>query len=235
MTPRAVRHPGEMRWETRLLGAVTAVLLAFGVAATYSAASLVTVRGENVGPEFALRQLSGAAIGGALLLIASRQDYYRWRRRAWPVLLGTIVLLLIPLLPFTYAIAPSVNGARRWVDLGPLNFQPSELARLAVVIWCAMLASKKGAQVREFRKGVLPFTLVLGLVSLLILLEPNLSMATLVALLGGLVLFTSGARIGHFTLLAGVGMILVFHQIRDAQYRLARLLTFLAGLMRNRL
>ena len=94
-----------------------------------------------------------------------------------------------------------MNGARRWVDLGPVNFQPSELARLVVVIWCAMLASKKGVQVREFKKGVLPFMLVLGLVSLLILLEPNLSMATLVALLGGLVLFTSGAKIGHFLLL----------------------------------
>ncbi len=69
--------------------------------------------------------------------------------------------------------------------------------------------------------------MILGLVSLLILLEPNLSMATLVALLGGLVLFTSGAKIGHFGLVAGVGMILVFHQIRDVQYRLARMLTFL--------
>jgi cell division protein FtsW len=227
VTARAVRHPGELRWETRLLGAVTAVLLAFGVAATYGAASLVTVRGENVGPEFALRQLSGAAIGGVLLLVASRQDYWRWRQLAWPILLGTIVLLAVPLLPFTHGIAPSVNGARRWVDLGPLNFQPSEVARLAVVIWCAMLASKKGDRVRDFKKGVLPFISVLGLVSLLILLEPNLSMATLVALLGGLVLFTSGARIGHFVLLAGCGVILVFHQIRDAQYRLARLLTFL--------
>jgi cell division protein FtsW len=65
------------------------------------------------------------------------------------------------------------------------------------------------------------------LVSVMILLEPNLSMATLVALLGGLVLFTSGAKIGHFILLAGSGMIMVFHQIRDAQYRLSRLLTFM--------
>ena len=227
MTARAVRHPGELRWETRLLGAVTAMLLAFGVAATYGAASLVTVQGQNVGLEFAARQLIGAVLGGILLLIASRHDYYRWRRMAWPLLLVTLVLLLIPLLPFTYGIAPSVNGARRWLDLGPVNFQPSELARLVVVIWCAMLASKKGAQVREFKKGVLPFIVVLGLVSLLILLQPNLSMATLVAMLGGLVLFSSGARIGHFILLGGVAVLLVFHQIRDAQYRLARLLTFL--------
>lgn len=224
---RAVRHPGELRWETRLLAVVTATLLVFGIAATYGAASLLTVRGENVGLEFAARQLSGAMIGGVLMLVASRIDYYRWRQLAWPVLGVTLVLLLIPLLPFTRGISPTINGARRWVDIGPVNFQPSELARLTVVIWCAMLASKKGQQVREFKKGVLPFIVVLGLVSLLILLQPNLSMATLVALLGGLVLFTSGAKIGHFVLLAAGGMLLVFHQIRDAQYRLARLLTFL--------
>jgi cell division protein FtsW len=206
---------------------VTAVLVVFGIAATYGAASLVTLQGQNAGFGFALRQLSGAIAGGILLLLASRLDYYRWRQLAWPLLFVVLVLLLIPLLPFTLAIAPPVNGARRWVDLGPINFQPSELARLVVVIWCAMLASKKGLQVREFKKGVLPFMLILGLVSLLILLEPNLSMATLVALLGGLVLFTSGAKIGHFLILSGLGMILVFHQIRDAQYRLSRLLTFM--------
>ncbi|MEO7137786.1 MAG: putative peptidoglycan glycosyltransferase FtsW [Gemmatimonadales bacterium] len=227
MSPRAVRHPGEMRWETRLLGMVTAVLVVFGIAATYGAASLVTLQGQNAGFGFALRQLSGAALGGILLLLASRLDYHRWRQFAWPLLFLTLVLLLIPLLPFTLAIAPPVNGARRWVDLGLFNFQPSELARMVVVIWCAMLASKKGLQVREFKKGVLPFMVILGLVSVLILLEPNLSMATLVALLGGLVLFTSGAKIGHFLLLGGGGMILVFHQIRDAQYRLARLVTFM--------
>jgi cell division protein FtsW len=216
-----------MRWETRLLGTVTALLLGFGIAATYGAASVVTVRGQSVGLDFVVRQLSGALLGGVLLLLASRQDYYRWRAWAWPLLLVTLVLLLIPVLPFTTGIAPAVNGARRWIELGPLGFQPSELARVTVVVWCAMLAAKKGKQIREFKKGMLPFIVVLGLVSFLILLQPNLSMATLVALLGGLVLFASGAKIGHFILLSGAGVILVFHQIRDAQYRLARLVTFL--------
>src|SRR5882724_1505381 len=215
-----MRHPGDRRWETRLLGVVTLGLLVVGVASTYGASSLTTVNGKAVGMTFALRQLSGAVVGGLLLLLLSRTDYSRWRRWAWP-------LLLIPLLPFTHSIAPVLNGARRWVNIGPVNFQPSELARLAVVIWCAMLAAKKGEQVREFKKGVLPFIVVLGTVSLLILLEPNLSMATLVAFLGGLVLFTAGAKLGHFVLLGAVGVLAVFHQIRDAQYRLARLLTFL--------
>jgi len=156
MMPRPVRHPGEMRWETRLLGMVTAALLVFGVATTYGAASLVTLQGQNAGVGFALRQLSGAGFGGVLLLLASRLDYYRWRQLAWPLLFVTILFLVIPLLPFTKGIAPPINGARRWIDLGLLNFQPSELARLVVVIWCAMLASKKGAQVREFIRASCP-------------------------------------------------------------------------------
>jgi cell division protein FtsW len=222
-----IRHPGDLRWETRLLGVVTLVLLVFGIAATYGASSLVTVNGRSVGMGFAWRQLSGALLGGILLLVLSRIDYTRWRRWAWPLLGATVALLLVPLLPFTHAIAPTINGARRWVDAGLINFQPSELARLAVVIWCAMLASKKGEQVREFKKGVLPFMVILGLVAALIGLEPNLSMATLVALLGGIVLFASGAKIGHFLILGAVGVILVFHRIADAQYRLARVHTFL--------
>jgi cell division protein FtsW len=222
-----IRHPGDVRWETRLLGVVTLVLLVFGSASTYGASSLVTVNGKAAGMGFAWRQLTGAILGGILLLVLARIDYSRWRQWAWPLLGVTVVLLLVPLLPFTHAISPTINGARRWVDVGPINFQPSELARLAVVIWCAMLASKKGEQVREFKRGVLPFTVILGLVAALIGLEPNLSMATLVALLGGIVLFASGAKIGHFLILGAVGVILVFHRIADAQYRLARVHTFL--------
>jgi cell division protein FtsW len=113
------------------------------------------------------------------------------------------------------------------VQIGPVNLQPSELARLAVVIWCAMLAAKKGEQVRHFKKGLLPFLLVLGSISLLILLEPNLSMAVLVTLIGALVLYTAGAKIGHFLLLGVLAVLLVYHQIHDAQYRWARLHSFL--------
>ncbi len=223
----AMRHPGELRWETRLLALVTLALLAIGLVSIYGAASLITRNGENVGAALAFRQLTGAILGGLVLAALSRLDYWRWRAWAWPALGVTLVLLLIPLLPFTRGIAPTLNGARRWIDIGPLNFQPSEIARIVIVIWCAMLASKKGEQVREFKRGVLPFIVVLGIVSLLILLEPNLSMATLVAMLGGMVLFAAGAKIGHFVLLAAAAVLLVFHQIRDAQYRLARLLTFL--------
>ena len=227
MTNPAVRHPGELRWETRLLAVVTATLVAFGLASSYGASSLVATKTGVVGASMALRQLTGALIGGILLLILSRLDYRRLRPLAWPLLVATIVLLLIPVLPGTARIAPMINGARRWIQYGVLSFQPSEIARLVVVIWCAALAAKKGEQLRQFKKGVLPFLVVLGLIFLLVLLEPNLSMATLIVLLGMLVVFTAGAKIGHFILLAALGLMLVFSQIRDAQYRLARFTTFL--------
>lgn len=222
MTAPAVRHPGELRWETRLLGVVTATLVVFGVANVYGGLSM-----QTSGLRLALNQVTGALIGLLLLSIVSRIDYHLWRRLAWPILLATIAFLLIPLLPGTHAIAPTINGARRWVDIGPVNFQPSEAARLSVVLWCAMLAAKKGEQVRQFKKGVLPFVVVLGLVSVLILLEPNLSMAVLVGLLGGIVLFTAGAKIGHFLVIGLAAVLLVFQKIQAAQYRAARLATFL--------
>lgn len=218
----------ELRWETRLLAMIAATLVVFGIAMTYGASSLVRTRDGGVaGGSFALTQLSGALLGGILMLTVARIDYRRFRPLAWPLLLVTIFFLFIPILPFTHSISPAINGARRWVHLGPFNFQPSELARIAVILWCAMLAAKKGEQVRQFKKGVLPFVVVLGVVSGLILLQPNLSMATLIALLGGIVLFTAGAKIGHFLVLGFLAVLFVFQKIHDAQYRLARLLAFM--------
>ncbi len=228
-TPASVvRHPGEFRWETRLLAMVTATLVVFGLANSYGASSLVGTKSGIVGYGFALRQLSGALAGGLLLMILSRVDYRRLKPLAWPIMIGAIILLLVPVTPgIKLHFSPMLNGARRWIRVGPIQFQPSEIARLAVVIWCAMLAAKKGEQIRDLKKGVMPFLVVLGVVFLLVLGEPNLSMATLIVLLGMLVVFTAGARIGHFILLGIGGLLLVFHKINDAQYRMARLTTFL--------
>jgi cell division protein FtsW len=228
--PLAIRHPGELRWETRLLSVVVLTLVVFGIVAVYGASSLVQLGGGRVVDySYALKQVSGAAIGGVLMLLLSRLDYDIWRRMAWPLLLFTIVLLLVPILPGTGAIAPNINGANRWIDLGPLSFQPSEIARLVVVIWCAMLVAKKGETLRQFRRGILPFVLILGVVFLLILLEPNLSMATLITLLGGIVLFAAGARLGHFVLLLVAGVLFAYDRIQAAPYRMARLQTYLHG------
>jgi len=94
----------------------------------YAPSSLLTVSGGQVGSSFALKQALGAAVGGSSPRCWRASDYRKWQRAAWPVLAVVAVLLLLPLLPFAYAIAPSINGARRWVNLGFVMVQPSELA-----------------------------------------------------------------------------------------------------------
>jgi cell division protein FtsW len=217
----------DTRWETRLLVLVAAILVVFGLTAVYGASSLLTIAGGQVGSSFALKQALGAAVGGIVAALLARSDYRRWRRAAWPVLAAVALLLLLPLLPFTHAIAPSINGARRWVNLGFVTVQPSELAKFGVVLWTAMLAAKKGERIRTFQYGLLPFIVVLTPVIALIFFEPNLSMALLVALLAGVVLFTAGARIGHFLALGLAATPVLFGAVASAQYRLARVVTFL--------
>jgi cell division protein FtsW len=213
----AVRHPGELRWETRGLVTATAVLTVFGLASLYAAATL-----QSNATSLFTDQLLGAVVGALLMIVASRVDYHLWRRFAWPVLFIAMALLLVPILPFPRAIRPQFNGAHRWIRLGPVLLQPSELARFAIVAWTAMLAAKKGEAVRGFKQGVAPFVVVIGLVFVLILAEPNLSTAVLVALLGGVVLFTAGARIGHFLLLGVGGFFAAGLLILAEPYRLRR-------------
>lgn len=229
MTRLALPHPGELRWEVRLLAVVTATLVAFGIATIYGASSLVRSGSGVVGGSYALTQFTGALAGGILMIIFSRVDYRLLRPLAWPIMLVSIGLVLITVLPFTHGIAPTINGARRWVRMGPVGFQTSELARLAVIIWCAMLAAKKGDQVREFKKGVMPFLIIIGLTSFLVLLQPNLSMAVLISLLGGIVLFTAGARIGHFLLLGMAGVVGVLQLVQRGGYWAERLDLFING------
>lgn len=221
MNQAAVQHPGELRWETRLLAVIAVTLTVFGIASLYSASSL-----RDGGLAFARNQLIGALAGGIVMVVASRVDYARWRRFAWPVLGVTLALLLIPLLPFTHEIAPVRNGARRWIQLFGVQFQPSEIARFAVVLWAAALAVKKGSQVREFKKGVLPFLLVIGLVALMILAQPSLSMAIMVVLLGGVVLFAAGARIGQFLLLGIAAGLIILQKILGTGFRASRVRAF---------
>jgi len=210
------------------MGVVAATLAVFGVAAVYGASSITAVQLGQSGWAFALRQLVGLLIGMFLLLVVARVDYHVWQRWAWPLLALTMLLLLVPLLPGMRVFAPQLNGSRRWIDLRLLTVQPSEIAKFTVVVWVAMLATKKGDTIREFEKGLLPFLVVLAPIGALILLEPDLSTAMLVLLLAGIVLFTAGARIGHFLLLGLVAIPLVWHEIMTAQYRLARMVTFLS-------
>jgi cell division protein FtsW len=220
------RREWVLGWESRLLVVVTAVLVVFGLAAIYSASSVLVENGRVLGASKVLDQLIGALTGGLLLLVAARVDLERVRRLSWPFLLTVGALLVVLVLPFTHAIAPRMNGSRRWLHLG-VSIQVSELAKLAIVIWTAMLCAKKGTDVRKLRRGLLPVLTVVAPLALLLLAEPDLSTAVEIGLLALVVLFAAGARIGHFILLGVVAMPVLWQRIEDAQYQLLRLATFL--------
>ena len=213
-------------WEARLMVIITGALVVFGLVSVYGASSALMQKGRPIGSSLALDQAMGAAVGALLLIIASRFDLERLRRWAWPLMLATLFALVLVLLPFTHAIAPRINGSRRWLVLG-VSIQVSEIAKLVVVVWTAMLCAKKTKELTHLSKGLLPVLVVVVPLSLLVLVEPDLSTAVVIGLLAMIVLFAAGARIGHFILLGLVAIPVVWEQIQHMQYRVLRMTAFL--------
>ncbi|HEX2204833.1 MAG TPA: putative peptidoglycan glycosyltransferase FtsW [Longimicrobium sp.] len=227
--PAAARSVDAARgetWEGKALVALTLAAFCFGVLEMYNASAFVARSEGAPGHAYLAKQLGGAAAGVVIAAVLSRMDYRRFRLWAWPML-GLITLaLLVVILPGTEAIAPRINGARRWLNVG-VSFQPSEFAKIAVMVWTAAMAVKKADRLHSMSRGLLPFLLVWMTVIVLVFLEPNMSAALLIALLASLVLYAGGARIGHFILLGLLAVPVVWSQIASAGYRMKRIIAFL--------
>jgi cell division protein FtsW len=211
-------------WEPATLLLLTLMLLSVGIVSVYSASS-VLAQGRGL-PDYyyVVRQVTGACMGFVVLVTMAYVDYRRLRLLAWPILLLVVVALVATLVPGAHSRV--VNGGRRWLEIGAVALQPSELAKIAVIIWTAALTVKKQDRLNSLSRGLLPFLLVWSLLVLLIFLQPSMSAAVIVILLGALVVFAGGARIGHFILLALVGLPLLWSQIGAAAYRMRRMAAF---------
>jgi cell division protein FtsW len=210
--------------EARVLVILTGVLLAFGVATVYSASAIVEMQAGQGHAFLLLRQVSGMAVGAALFAIAAKMDAELWERWAWPLMALSLVLLVVVILPFTATIAPRIHGSRRYL-LGA-SLQPSEFAKLAVVLWTSMLVVKKGPVMRRLTKGLLPFLVVIGALDILVMLEPDLSTAMMFTLVMGIILFAGGVRIGHFVALGVMLIPLLYVKIERLNYVLLRMTAF---------
>ncbi len=219
-----LRHRWSMGVEARVLVILTAVLLAFGVATVYSASAIVEMQAGQGHAYLLLRQLTGMAAGAVLFAIAAKLDAELWEKWAWPLIALSILLLIVVILPFTATIAPRIHGSRRYVFGASL--QPSEFAKLAVVLWTSMLVVKKGPAMRRLTKGLLPFLVVIGALDILVMLEPDLSTAMMFTLLMGIILFTGGVRIGHFVALGVMLIPLLYVKIERLNYVLLRMTAF---------
>lgn len=207
--------------EGRLLVLVTLGLTAFGLVMVYSATSAAAAVGGHDPSYYLKRQGVYAAVGIALMAWASRRDYRKLRHAAPTLLVASLVLLVVVL-----GMGSSVNGARRWISLGPAAFQPSELAKLSLAVWAAAHLAKRKAP-RTLKELARPVGAMCVVACLLILAEPDLGTAIAIVVMLAGVLLVSGtpARLlaTATTLAIGAGLFAIWLE----PYRRARVFAFL--------
>ncbi len=214
----------EKKWRIDFLLLFSVILLvAFGVLMVYSASfySAQLTYGDSM--FFMKKQLVGAIIGLASMIILYFIDYRFLKKLKWISLIVSLVLLLLVFVP---SIGVKVYGARRWINLGFFTLQPSEIAKFGFIIFASSSLAKMQRQVKSF-KGILPTLIAGGIICCLIILEPNMSITICVGVTMITMLFVGGARFKHFCFLAIPIALLVPLLIILEPYRLRRLVAFL--------
>ncbi len=176
------------------------VLLTIGLIMLFSAsyANAYYLMGNSF--HYISRQMAFAVLGVGAMLVASKIDYHFWRRFAIPMMALSIFLLLV-----VFAM-PEINHAHRWIFIGSFNFQPSEVAKFAVVLLFSHLIDVNYQRMNRFEYGILPFMGILGVLAVLLIAEPHLSGTVLIVGLGVIMMIVGGIRFSHLGFLAGVGI-----------------------------
>ena len=176
-------------------------LLCYGLIMLYSAGYAVALYRRGDAFTYIRPQLLFAALGVAAMYAASRVDYHLWHKLAWPIMGLSLALLAVVL------FMPEYNGCKRWIVLpGFGTLQPSEIAKFAVVLVFAHIISLNHDRMKTFAAGVLPFGLILGVVTVLMLLEPHLSGTLLILSIGAVLMFVGGTGLKWFGIVGALGL-----------------------------
>ena len=211
------------RLNDRLLMGVLALLLAMGLVMVASSSVAVAERYAGSELHFFLRQLVFAGLGLGAAIAMYCIPLRHWEQASFALLALALVLLIAVLIP---GIGHVVNGARRWIDLGPVNLQASEPARLCLFLYLAGYVTRHQAQVQHRIRGLIKPLLPLGLAAILLLAEPDFGATAVLLAVTGIMLFAAGAKLSHLLLLgvAGIGTLALL--IVSSPYRLARMVSF---------
>jgi cell division protein FtsW len=199
-------------------------LLALGMTMVLSTSYLYSQERYGDGTYFFRKQLIAMGAGAIALIACSMVPSALYRRFAYPILALSFVVLLLVLIP---GIGVSRGGARRWIMFPGFAFQPSELAKLALVFYLARSMAKKEEMIRTFSVGILPHLIVSGIFAGMLLLEPDFGTALILTMLLYFMLFIGGARIHHLLATGLMALPVLIYVMTKAEYRLRRLLTFL--------
>lgn len=199
-------------------------LTAFGVVMMYSASHILALDRFGDALYFVKRHVLWVGIGFAVMLGVSRLRLEWLQKMAYPILVLSFVALALVFVP---GIGRAAGGARRWAAIGPIAFQPAEVAKLGLVIFLAHFLSVKSDRLKEWKYGFLPPVAVIALVLALILMQPDLGTAILIAAVGGLLLFIAGARWLHLAGCAVASAPLLYWLVFATPWRRRRILAFL--------
>ncbi len=212
------------RWLIVLPLALTAI----GVIMVYSSSAILGITRYQDPNHFLIKQAFRALLGVGVLFACTRLDLRRMEAAA-PWLFG----LSAGLLAVTAVAGHVSNGAARWLKLGMLTMQPTDLARLATVVFLAWWLKRRPPRELGFMRGVVPSLVIAGGVSALILLQPNLSSAGLLAFTGFLLVYLAGARILHLAAPLGAGAVVIAGALATHPYQMERMRTFIGFVLGN--
>jgi cell division protein FtsW len=201
------------------------VLVFIGLVAISSAGIVVSQAKFGDPYHYFKHQLFYGAIPGLIaMLIVSRINYNLWRKMAVPFFV-VAVLSLIAVLISSHGL--ELKGAKRWVMLGPVSFQPTEMVKLAVIVYLASLLAKKGKEIKNFSESLIPFAVAMGLVGGLILLQPDVGSLGAIMFIALTMFFLAGASFKHIVSLVAIGIALLGIMIKLEPYRMNRFLAFI--------
>lgn len=201
------------------------ILLGIGLLMIASAGVLYGETRFNDAYFFFKRQLIGLSIGLVSMYLFSRISYHIWRPLSVPIFVVALILLVLIFIP---GIGTSAYGAARWIELGPISFQPSEVMKFAIVLYLsAWLAGKGKEKTEDFYEGLVPFLAVLFLVAFLILKQPDTGTLFLIFGMSMSIFFYSGANLKHIAGMGALALLSFFILLKTAPYRMQRFLVYM--------
>ena len=205
-----------------LIVGITLALSLGGLVMVFSASGVMAENKFTNATYYLQRQIVWMVLGFGVLLVGSLIDYGQWKRWVPVIVVGCVAGLLLVL-----AVGPQINGARRWLTLGFFSIQPTEMAKLAVVVYLAAFLSNPNRRVTDWQRGFLPPVAVVGMICGLVVVEPDLGSTVVIGLVFVGMMYLAGARVRHLAYL-GIPMIVgLLTLIRMSPERWERMTTFL--------
>jgi len=199
-------------------------LTCFGVVMVYSASSIMATKKFHDGFYFLKRQGIYALLGFGAMAGAMRIDYHFWKKTAIPILLVCLGLLVLVLIP---GIGGSAGGSSRWIRLPGFSLQPSEMAKIAFIMYMAYSLDKKQDKVRFFSTGFLPYMVVLAVMLLLLLKQPDLGSSLTLGCVAMVMLFAAGTRLSYILSMVLLALPFLYYAVMHVDYRRRRIMAFL--------